>query len=73
MWERDYENWRDSFYCGGERPVERIEAELGAIYELYDYINDKVMQTVVCTEYNKDKIEDSLNDSTNDMWTYRRA
>lgn len=73
MWERDYENWRDSFHVGGERPIERIEAEIGVTYELYDYIYDRVERTVVCTEENKEIIEDSLNDMENDMWAYRRA
>ena len=68
----EFENWRDSLYCGGEREYERIEAEIGAEYELFDYIYDRVEKVVICTEENKAMIEKSLNDSTNDMWTYRR-
>ena len=73
MWEREYETWRDSFHCGGERPVETIEAEVGATYEVYDYIECAVTGTILCTEENKESIEKVINDSTNDMWTYRKA
>ena len=66
----DFENWRDSLYCGGEPEHERIEAEVGAKYELYDYINSRVESVVICTEENKAMIERSLNDHENDMWCY---
>ncbi len=70
---KDFENWRDNIYCGGEKPQERIEAEIGAEYELYDAIYDKVEEIVVCTEENKDTIERSLNDNSNDIWWYRKV
>lgn len=69
---KEFEDWRDSLYCGGERPREWIEAELGARYELYDAVYDKVTKVVVCTTENKDKIEKSLNDNLNDLWRYRK-
>ena len=69
----DFENWRDEMYCGGERPIERVEAEIGARYELYDYVYGRVEKTITCTEKNKDMIERSLNDYENDMWSYRKA
>ena len=73
MWERDFENWRDSIHCGGEEPVERISAIVGQRYERYDYINREVVETVICTIENRAKIERALNDTENDMWTYRLA
>lgn len=69
---RDFERWRDSIYCGGERPKEWIEAELGARYELFDCVYDKVRKTAVCTEKNKAEIEASLNDDINDLWYWRK-
>lgn len=69
----EFEDWRDSMHCGGEKPVEWREAEIGAKYEMYDAIYDKVVKTVKCTEANKGEIERSLNDSTNDIWWYRKA
>ena len=69
---KDFEDWRDSLYCGGERPKERREAELGARYELFDCVYDKVMKVVTCTEQNKAEIERSLNDTENDLWYYRK-
>ena len=68
----EFENWRDSIYCGGEPEREWIEAEIGAKYELFDLIYDRVEKVVTCTENNKHMIEKSLNDSTNDMWYYRK-
>ena len=69
---KDFEDWRDSLYCGGERPREWIEAELGARYEMYDCVYDKVVKVITCTEKNKAKIEESLNDTENDLWYYRK-
>lgn len=69
----DFENWRDNLYCGGEREYDRVEAEIGAKYELYDYVYGRVEKVITCTEKNKDMIERSLNDTENDMWTYRKA
>ena len=69
----DFENWRDSIHCGGEEPKEWCEAEIGAEYELYDAVWDKVINTIVCTADNKDKIEESLNDDINDLWWYRKV
>ena len=71
-WERDFENWSDSFYCGGEPPRERIEAKIGGIYELYDAVWDKVVNVIVCTASNKDDIESLLNDNSNGIWWWRR-
>jgi len=71
-WERDFEAWRDSFHCGGEPPREWIEAELGAVYELYDAVLDKVVRVIVCTASNKDGIEKSLNYDTDDIWWWRK-
>ena len=68
----EFENWRDDLYCGGEPEREMIEAEIGAKYEMYDAAWDKVVKTVICTEANKAEIEKSLNDSTNDLWWYRK-
>ena len=68
----EFENWRDSLYCGGEREYEPIEAEIGAKYELVDYVYDRVEKVVTCTEKNKAQIEKSLNDTTIDSWGYRR-
>lgn len=69
----DFENWRDDLYCGGEPPREWIEAELGAVYELYDAVVDKVVRVIVCTASNKDGIEKSLNYETNDdIWWWRK-
>ena len=68
----DFENWRDDLYCGGEPPREYVEAELGATYELYDAINSRIEELVVCTPENKSKIESSLNDDMNDMWWWRK-
>lgn len=75
-WERDFENWRDEIHCGGrfDRPREYIEAEIGAKYEVVDYVNDfKVVDVVICTEENKRNIEYNLNDRENDMWGYRKV
>ena len=69
----DFENWRDDIHCGGEKPKKWWEAEIGAEYELYDAVWDKVINTIVCTADNKDKIEQSLNDDINDMWWYRKV
>lgn len=71
---KEYEDWRNSLYCGGrERPREYKEAEIGARYEVVDYIHDfKVVDVVICTEENKRKIEYNLNDPENDMWGYRK-
>lgn len=68
-----FEDWRDSLYCGGEPEEEWCEAEIGAKYEMYDAAWDKVVKVVTCTEKNKDAIERSLNDDSNDLWWYRKA
>ena len=68
----DFENWRDSMHCGGEEPKEWIEAEIGAKYELRDYVYDRVEKIVVCTKNNKDAIERNLNDENNDLWGYHK-
>ena len=68
-----FEDWRNEIHCGGEQPKEWIEAEIGAEYELYNPVWDKVEETVVCTEDNTDKIEKSLNDDINDLWWYRKV
>lgn len=70
---RDFENWRDDIHCGGEPEREWIEAEIGAKYEMYDAVWDKVEKTVTCTEKNKWEIEKSLNDNINDIWWWRKV
>lgn len=69
----DFENWRDEMHCGGEEPKEWHEAEIGAKYEMYDAVYDKVEKTIICTESNKDMIEKSLNDDINDIWWWRKV
>ena len=68
-----FENWRDGIHCGGTEPKEWIEAEIGAKYEMYDAVWDKVEKTVTCTKNNKDMIEKSLNDDINDIWWWRKV
>ena len=68
----EFENWRDSIYCGGEPEREWKEAEIGAKYEEYDAVYGRVTKVVTCTEKNKAMIERSLNDDTNDIWWYRK-
>ena len=69
----DFENWRDSIYCGGEPEPEYREAEIGVKYELYDCVYGRVEKVVTCTEKNKAEIERSLNDNNNDIWYWRKV